>query len=181
MAIIRHSHPRTDNAEIIHLIQTELMPLSHTIDPRDHRQIRELPLRLRDGVTFVISETRWSKPLGFVHLYLTGDTLLFDLLAIHPDHRGKQWGKALMMYGEAYGRSRQCTKGLLYFDEGNHTAYRLYSKLGYAVASHFPAMRCYSMEKSFSSCAEEPAFHAPMSLLPNLQKRLYRKQHWNPH
>ena len=128
IALIRKRRSRTDDTEIIRLIRTELMPLSYTANPRDTKSIRELPKRLRQGVTFVISRTKTSMPLGFLHLYIIGDVLQYDMLAVHPQHRGKQWGKMLMAHGEAYGRSKSCTLARLFVDDGNDKAKRLYEK-----------------------------------------------------
>jgi len=146
--IIRKCRPRSDHPEIIRLIRTELMPLSYTADPRDPKHTSELPKRLSKGNTFVASRTKTSKPLGFLHLYLTGEIAFFDMLAIHPAHRGKQLGQQLMSRGETYARSQHCTRARLFIDEGNDSAYRLYMKLGYTITGYFPAVRCYEMQKS---------------------------------
>jgi len=146
--IIRKCRPRSDHPEIIRLIHSELMPLSHTADPRDPKHSSELPKRLREGNTFVVSRTETSKPLGFLHLYLTGQIAFFDMLAIHPAHRGKQLGQLLMSYGETYARSQHCTRARLFIDEGNDSAYRLYTKLGYTITGYYPNLRCYEMQKS---------------------------------
>ncbi|MBB3108693.1 ribosomal protein S18 acetylase RimI-like enzyme [Paenibacillus phyllosphaerae] len=151
IALIRRRRPRTDDKEIIRLIRTELMPLSHTANPKDTQTIRELPKRLREGVTFVISHKKTSMPLGFLHLYIIGDILQYDMLAVHPDHRGKQWGRLLMSHGEAYGRSNNCTAARLFVDEGNDKAHRLYRKLGFATVRYYAQIRCYEMVKRLNS------------------------------
>jgi len=146
--IIRNCRPRTDHPEIIRLIYTELMPLSHTADPHDPKQTSELPKRLSKGSTFVVSHTETSKPLGFLHLYLNGQIAFFDMLAIHPAHRGKRLGQMLMSFGEAYARSQHCTRARLFIDDGNSSAYRLYTKLGYTITGYYPTLRCYEMQKA---------------------------------
>ncbi|UVI31482.1 GNAT family N-acetyltransferase [Paenibacillus spongiae] len=123
------------------------MPLSYTANPRDAKAIRELPKRLSQGVTFVISRTKTSMPLGFLHLYVNGDVIQYDMLAVHPRHRGKQWGKMLMARGEAYGLSKSCTIARLFVDDGNDKAKRMYEKLGYVTVRYYPDVRCYEMMK----------------------------------
>ncbi|TYP70145.1 GNAT family N-acetyltransferase [Paenibacillus methanolicus] len=150
IALIRPRRPRTDDAEIIRLIRTELMPLSHTANPNDAKTIRELPKRLRQGVTFVISRKKTSMPLGFLHLYVIGDILQYDMLAIHPDHRGKHWGRLLMAHGEAYGRSKNCTLARLFVDKGNDKAHFLYQRLGFTTVRYYDFIRCYEMTKTLA-------------------------------
>lgn len=148
MVLIRLRRPRTDDAEIIHLIKTELIPLSHTAHPRDASVIRELPKRLRRGITFVASRTKTSKPRGFVHLMTAGEILLFDMLAVHPKHRGKQVGTMLMAQGEAYGRAQGCSIARLFVDDINPRASRLYARIGYETIRHYPELRLYEMTKA---------------------------------
>ncbi|MBW7476607.1 GNAT family N-acetyltransferase [Paenibacillus oenotherae] len=145
--MIRFRRPRTDDAEIIRLIKTELIPLSYTAHPRDASTIRDLPKRLRRGVTFVSSRTKTSKPQGFVHLVTIGETLLFDMLAVHPNHRGKQAGTMLMAQGEAYGRAQGCSIARLFVDDINPRASRLYARIGYKTIRHYPELRLYEMIK----------------------------------
>ncbi|WP_274649283.1 GNAT family N-acetyltransferase [Paenibacillus humicola] len=145
--MIRLRRPRTDDAEIIRLIKKELIPLSYTSNPRDAQVIREIPKRLRRGVTFVASRTKTSVPFGFLHLYTIGDMLVYDMLAVHPDHRGKQLGTKLMLCGEAYGLSQKCRTARLFVDEGNGRAHKLYARLGYDTVRYYPEVRCYEMAK----------------------------------
>lgn len=149
--MIRNRRPRIDDAELIRLIRSELMPLSHTINPHDATELRTLPKRLRSGVTFVIAHNKASIPLGFVHLYIIGDTLQYDMLAIHPTHRGKRWGRVLMKHGEDYGLARGCTRARLFVDEGNDKAHVIYRKLGFVTVQYHPIIRCYEMMKQLST------------------------------
>jgi ribosomal protein S18 acetylase RimI-like enzyme len=148
--MIRLRRPRTDDAEIIRLIKTELIPLSYTSHPRDAQTIREIPKRLRRGVTFVASRTKTSTPLGFVHLYIVGDMLLHDMLAVHPHHRGKQIGTLLLAHAEAYGRSHKCREARLFVDDNNERAHRLYARLGYETVRYYPDVRCYELVKTLA-------------------------------
>jgi ribosomal protein S18 acetylase RimI-like enzyme len=149
--MIRLRRPRTDDAEIIRLIKTELIPLSYTTHPRDAQIIRELPKRLRGGVTFVASRTKTSTPLGFLHFYIIGDMLLHDMLAVHPQHRGKQIGTLLMAYAEAYGRSQKCREARVFVDQGNERAHRLYARLGYETVRYYSDVRCYELVKTLAT------------------------------
>lgn len=149
--MIRLRRPRTDDAEIIRLIRTELIPLSHTAHPRDASMIRELPNRLRRGITFVISRTKTSKPRGFVHLMTSGETLHFDMLAVHPQHRGRQAGTMLMAHGEAYGLAQGCRIARLFVDDINPRASRLYTRIGYVTIRHYPELRLFEMIKQLKS------------------------------
>ncbi|QYR22843.1 GNAT family N-acetyltransferase [Paenibacillus sp. sptzw28] len=146
--MIRPRNARTDDTEIIRLIRKELIPLSYTASPRDAQTIRDLSKRLRGGVTFVASRTKTSTPLGFIHLYTQGDTLLYDMLAVHPRHRGRQIGTMLMAQGEAYGLSQKCSVARLFVDQGNPRAHRLYSRLGYETIGYYPELRCYELVKN---------------------------------
>ncbi|MBW7458236.1 GNAT family N-acetyltransferase [Paenibacillus sepulcri] len=149
--MIRRRRARTDDPEIIRLIIRELIPLSYTTSPRDAQAIRDLPKRLRDGVTFVAARTKTSTPMGFVHLYIRGETLLYDMLAVHPQHRGKQLGTQLMAQGEAYGRIHKCKTARLFVDYSNPRAMRLYTQLGYKTVRELPDYQCYEMIKSLTT------------------------------
>lgn len=145
--MIRLWRRRTDEPEIIRLIKAELIPLSYTASPRDAQTIRELPARLREGITLVSSRTKTSIPLGFIHFYIKDDLLLYDMLAVHPQHRGKKTGTMLMAYAENYGRSKNCTLARLYVDNGNPRAQRLYAELGFQTVNYHMGLRCYEMIK----------------------------------
>lgn len=147
--MIRERHPRTDDAEIIRLIQSELIPISHTAHPKDSSLKRSIPQRLREGKTFVTSRHMRSKPTGFIHLIVKPqeNVLLIDMLAIHRKQQGKQFGKLLMAYGEAYGASRNCRFARLFVDEGNDRAHHFYTRLGYQTFKYYSTFRCYELLK----------------------------------
>jgi GNAT superfamily N-acetyltransferase len=145
--MIRLWRQRTDQSEIIRLIRAELIPLSYTASPRDAQTIRELPGRLKQGVTLVSSRKKTSIPLGFIHFYIRGDLLLYDLLAVHPLHRGQKIGTMLMAHAENYGRSKNCRLARLYVDHGNPNAQRLYAALGFQTVHFHSDLRCYEMIK----------------------------------
>ncbi|QHW33287.1 GNAT family N-acetyltransferase [Paenibacillus rhizovicinus] len=146
--MIRARRARTDDTEIIRLIKQELIPLSHTASPRDAQTIRELPKRMNDGVSLVYSRTKRSTPMGYIHYYIRDDVLLYDLLVVHPQHRGKQIGTSLMNHAEAQGRERGVKLARLFVDHGNPRAQRLYARLGFQTVRYYSDLRCYEMLKS---------------------------------
>lgn len=146
--MIRARRARTDDQEIIRLIKQELIPLSYTASPRDAQTIRELPKRLSDGVSLVHSRTRRSLPTGFIHFYLRGDLLLYDLLVVHPQHRGKQIGTTLMNQAETQGRQNGAKIARLFVDHSNPRAQRLYARLGFQTVRYYSDLRCYEMLKA---------------------------------
>ncbi|MBP3965717.1 MULTISPECIES: GNAT family N-acetyltransferase [Paenibacillus] len=149
--MIRARQARIDDDEIIRLIKTELIPLSYTASPRDAQTIRELPKRLSDGVSLVYSRSKRSIPLGFIHYYTRGDMLLFDMLVVHPQHRGKQIGTLLISKAETAAKEKGCSYARLFVDHGNPKAQRLYSRLGYQTIRFIHQVRCYEMVKSLAT------------------------------
>ncbi|MFC4776873.1 GNAT family N-acetyltransferase [Paenibacillus sp. GCM10023252] len=145
--MIRSRNPRTDDDEIMRLIKRELIPLSHTIHNGDAQTIRELPKRLRRGVTYVAAGSKSSTPYGFIHFEIIGSILMFDMLVVHPDHRNRQWGRKLIAHSEAYAQSQQCSLARLFVDQINSKAMRLYARLGYQTVRYYPELRCYEMHK----------------------------------
>ncbi|MBD2844228.1 GNAT family N-acetyltransferase [Paenibacillus sp. IB182496] len=145
--IIRAYAPAVDRAQLIRLIRTELVPLSHTVSPLDARELRRLPQRLLSGSTLVACRGRGSAASGFVHAVAARGTLLIDMLAVHPRHRGTGWGRRLMERAEAYGIRRRCSLARLYVDEGNMSALRFYTRLGYALTGYAADYRCHEMTK----------------------------------
>ncbi|WP_219838644.1 N-acetyltransferase [Paenibacillus sp. R14(2021)] len=146
--MIRARRARTDDQEIIRLIKQELIPLSYTASPRDAQTIRELPKRLSDGVSLVYSRTKKSMPLGFIHFYTRGQLLLYDMLVVHPQHRGKQIGTLLMNEAELHSRQQGATHARLFVDYGNPRAQRLYARLGFQTVRYYSDLRCYEMLKA---------------------------------
>ncbi|MBM7566882.1 GNAT family N-acetyltransferase [Paenibacillus sacheonensis] len=146
--MIRARQARTDDKEIIRLIKQELIPLSYTASPRDAQTIRELPKRLAEGVSLVYSRTKRSLPVGYIHFYIRESVLLYDLLVVHPQHRGKQIGTTLMNQAETQARTKGAKLARLFVDHGNPRAQRLYARLGFQTVRYYPDLRCYEMMKS---------------------------------
>ncbi|XEC93681.1 GNAT family N-acetyltransferase [Paenibacillus tarimensis] len=149
--IIRPSRPQRDNKEIIRLIRTELIPLSHTANPNDKQTIRELPRRLSEGTTFVAANNKWSSPYGFVHLGVKKDSLFIDMLAVDASHQGKRIGQSLMKHAEDYGLKHKCNHAFLFVDEGNSRAHLFYTRLGYYSVKYYPNFRFFEMHKRLAA------------------------------
>lgn len=147
MTMIRLYEPRYDEAEVVRLIRTELIPLSHSVHQLDAQTIRELPKRFRSGVTYVAAMSKKSAPISFIHFEIMGEVLYLDMMVTHPDHRNRQWGKKLMAHSEAYGKSQQCRIARLFVDQINDKAHKLYNKLGYYTVQYYPELRCYELLK----------------------------------
>jgi ribosomal protein S18 acetylase RimI-like enzyme len=145
--MIRLYEPRIDEAELVRLIRTELIPLSYTVHQHDAQTIRELPKRFRRGVTYVASLSKKSAPVAFIHFEIMGEVLYLDMMVTHPDHRNRQWGKKLIAHSEAYGLAQQCKVARLFVDQVNAKAHHLYNKLGYNTVRYHPELRCYELLK----------------------------------
>lgn len=145
--MIRFYEPRYDEAEVVRLIRTELIPLSHSVHQLDAQTIRELPKRFRRGVTYVASLSRKSAPVAFIHFEVMDEVLYLDMMVTHPDHRNRQWGRKLIAQSEAYGQAHQCKVARLFVDQINAKAHQLYNKLGYENVRYHPELRCYEMLK----------------------------------
>ncbi|MGM0880221.1 MAG: GNAT family N-acetyltransferase [Bacillota bacterium] len=145
--MIRLYEPRIDEAELVRLIRTELIPLSHTVHQHDAQTIRELPKRFRRGVTYVASLSKKSAPVAFIHFEVMGEVLYLDMMVTHPEHRNRQWGRKLIAHSEAYGQAQQCKVARLFVDQVNAKAHQLYNKLGYNTVRYLPELRCYELLK----------------------------------
>lgn len=145
--MIRFRRPKQDDAAIISLIESQLVPLSH-LPPAVIGQIRkELPRRLGHGITLVASTHLESTPLGFVHCLLHGDLLFIDMLAVAPAAQRKRWGRRLMCRAERFALSRGCRRSKVAVDEGNTGGLEFYRRLGYTVIRYAAQNRCYELEK----------------------------------
>jgi ribosomal protein S18 acetylase RimI-like enzyme len=151
MIMIRIYEPRLDEAEVVRLIRTELIPLSHTVHQQDAQTIRELPKRFRRGITYVASLSKKSPPISFIHFEVMGEVLYLDMMVTHPVHRNRQWGRKLMAHSEAYGQAQHCKVARLFVDKVNDKAHHFYNKLGYITVHYYPELRCYELLKPLAS------------------------------
>lgn len=148
--MIRSRKP-SDDLELVRLIRTELIPLSHTARPLDAHMIRELPLRFRDGVTYVAASSKHGPPIAFIHFYVHEAQVIIDMLVTNPEYRGLKLGTTLMAYAEAYGKARGCQAARLFVDRINVRAHRFYNKLGYETVRFIPGLQCYELLKPLTS------------------------------
>jgi ribosomal protein S18 acetylase RimI-like enzyme len=75
--------------------------------------------------------------VGAVWLDVAADeTFVLDIL-VSPEHRGRGYGRALMLATEDFARGRGCRSVALSVFGGNLIARRLYDTLGYQVTESF--------------------------------------------
>lgn len=145
--MIRYRRPKQDDGIIMHLIETELVPLS-SMTPKQLDEIKkELPKRLSQGVTLVASSCYEGNALGFVHFMLHGDLLYIDMLAVAPAAQHKRWGNLLMVQAERFAKSRGCKRSKLMVDIVNTSGHAFYSKLGYSTIRLHSINQSYELEK----------------------------------
>jgi ribosomal protein S18 acetylase RimI-like enzyme len=144
--LIRWKHDG-DQDGIVQLVRTQLVPVSPWQHPRDGRLRSEVEQRLRRGATLVISQSKRSRPLAFLHMQFIEQTLFIDLLAVDTQYQNRRWGSELMSRAENYGRKKGCTVARLFVDEGNARAHRFYERLGYTTMGHIKALKCYELSK----------------------------------
>ncbi len=86
----------------------------------------------------------WFDPAGFLLAWHGGELAGFHWTKIHPDGAGEVYvlgvapsaqgtglGKFLLLQGLAWLRARGCQQALLYVDDSNSTAMRLYERSGF--------------------------------------------------
>lgn len=145
--MIRYRNPQLDDPIILQLIESQLVPLSH-LNPKELDLIRkEIPTRLRRGVTFVATKNREEKALAFVHFMLHGELLYIDMLAVAPSAQRKRLGISLMEQAENFALSRGCKRAKVMVDVGNDKGLSFYQKLGYKIIRMITTSHCYEMEK----------------------------------
>ncbi|MFI2856414.1 GNAT family N-acetyltransferase [Paenibacillus sp. JSM ZJ436] len=147
--IIRYRHPGLDDPAIVQLIETQLVPLTH-LKPKEVEVIRkDMPARLRRGVTFVACRDSGEAPVGFIHFMLHGELMYIDMLAVAPAAQRRRFGAALMEQAEGFARSRGCRLAKVMVDAGNRKGLRFYHKLGYQIIRTHSTSHCYELEKTW--------------------------------
>ena len=134
-----------DDAGILTLIKTELVPQSNSI-VNSSQVMKDIPKRLTRGITYVETDLR-DHVIGFVHLFILNGTLIIDLLAVRHEMKRLGIGTKLLRQAEQAGRTRHCSMAILLYDQGNEQARRFYERLGYQVKGYLPNVQCYQMEK----------------------------------
>ncbi|MEK3733880.1 MULTISPECIES: GNAT family N-acetyltransferase [Paenibacillus] len=148
--MIRYRQPGVDDPAIFQLIQSQLVPLSHLKDQDLDAVLKDVPARLRRGVTLVASPFPDERVIAFVHFMMHGELLYIDMLAVAPAAQRKRWGVRLMAHAERFAVSRGCKRAKVMVDIGNRTGLSFYKKLGYSVTRTIRASQCYEMEKTLS-------------------------------
>ncbi|MHA0856607.1 GNAT family N-acetyltransferase [Paenibacillus sp. CMAA1364] len=146
--MIRYRRPKQDDIVIIHLIETELVPLSNLSTTEITEIKNNILQRLSHGVTLVASVYYEDDPLGFVHFMLHGDLLYIDMLAVAPAAKRKRWGNLMMVHAEQFARSRGCKRSKVMVDIVNINGLNFYKKLGYKISKMHTSSKYYQMEKS---------------------------------
>ncbi|NMO96086.1 GNAT family N-acetyltransferase [Paenibacillus lemnae] len=145
--MIRYRRPGLDDPVILQLIETQLVPLS-TLSPMELDSIRkEMPARLRRGVTLIASNGAEDAPVGFIHFMMHGELVYIDMLAVAPAVQRKRWGASLMAQAEVFARSRGCTRAKVMVDSSNKKGLLFYRKLGYNTLRFITTNHCFEMEK----------------------------------
>lgn len=145
--MIRYRIPAQDDPVILQLIESQLVPLSH-MNTKEMDIIRkDIPTRLRRGVTMVASPTPEGKAVAFVHFMLHGELLYIDMLAVAPAAQRKRLGVSLMEHAEGFALSRGCKRAKVMVDLGNHKGLSFYQKLGYSIVRIITTSQCYELEK----------------------------------
>ena len=75
--------------------------------------------------SLLLSVRKWSRPAA--------DELVFESLAVQPGERNQGIGTRLIAHVEAYAGKKGYRSVGLEVTDSNHTAIRLYSRLGYAI------------------------------------------------
>ncbi|ANS73613.1 GCN5 family acetyltransferase [Paenibacillus yonginensis] len=146
--MIRYRRPKQDDPVIYGLIEKELVPHSHLSSKEIDKIRRDLPGRMKHGVTLVAASNYDSDPLAFIHFMIHGELLYIDMIAVDRNHQHKRYGKSLMAKAENFAASRGCSRSKVLVDAGNTHAHLFYSKLGYRTVRFVAQTQCYEMEKS---------------------------------
>jgi ribosomal-protein-alanine N-acetyltransferase len=71
--------------------------------------------------------------VGYACFWIVMDELHVMNLAVHPDHRRQNIGQELTRWMLSLGYDKKCRSAMLEVRESNHSARRLYEKLGFKV------------------------------------------------
>ncbi|WP_223067870.1 GNAT family N-acetyltransferase [Paenibacillus caui] len=149
--MIRYRRPKQDDPVIYRLIEKELVPKSHLSADELEKIRKNLPDRMKHGVTLIAAPHYEADPVAFIHFMIHGDLLFIDMIAVAKEHQLKCYGKSLMAQAENFAASRGCSRSKVMVDGGNARAHLFYSKLGYHTLRFMPQTQCFEMEKPLSS------------------------------
>ena len=95
------------------------------------------------GMSFIlVLRTPCSAVAGYCSYRLVADELQINNVAVRPDHRGRGYGRALVVSALDHARERGARTALLDVRRSNLPAQRLYFSLGFVQVAERP--RCYS-------------------------------------
>ncbi|GIP29230.1 hypothetical protein J23TS9_43600 [Paenibacillus sp. J23TS9] len=146
--MIRYRRPKQDDAFIMRLIDSQLVPLSHLNTVQLEAVRKDIPKRLGRGITLIACQNYEDNPFGFVHYILHGDLLYIDMLAVAPESQRKRWGNTLMVHAEKFAVSRGCKRSKVMVDAGNASGLSFYKKLGYVTVRYHTQNHCHELEKT---------------------------------
>ncbi|NJL94492.1 MAG: GNAT family N-acetyltransferase [Anaerolineae bacterium] len=136
------SHARTLFAEVdgqvagmLHRFPGDYVAAHHARTNQLYRQ-HIGPLHM---LPFLLRVRRYNPLLGFIAQIPT-DAYFIEMLALHPQFRGRGLGKALLDRAEAEARAASCARLELDVREGNDTARRLYEKFGFGLVRSSPTV-----------------------------------------
>ena len=73
--------------------------------------------------------------IGYISVELHDSFIYLDDLSVAEKSRGKGIGTKLIEFAERYGRDKSVVTAVLHVEKSNEKAYRLYTRLGYAVTA----------------------------------------------
>ena len=87
--------------------------------------------RLMHSGDFLIGEDESGEPTATVNVEIRGSRGYLGMLAVHPRHQGKGWGRIMVEAAENYFRQRNCTAVDMHILSLRSELPPFYSKLGY--------------------------------------------------
>lgn len=146
--VIRQRKSKLDDAAIMRLIDSQLVPLSHMSEIEINKIRKEIPLRMNRGMTFVVSSNPDNEAVAFIHFLMHGELLYVDMMAVATKEQRKKYGQTLLLKAENFAASRGCKRSKVMVDEGNTKGLRFYQKIGYITIRYIMLSRCYELEKT---------------------------------
>lgn len=111
----------------------DLAPLAHldsqTFDPLWHYSQRHLQDALLQGPLLVA--IAGEELIGYIALQFEQATCTIARLAVHPQHQGRGYGRALLLAGLQLAQQWGCSRALLNTQATNHRSQQLYRSLGF--------------------------------------------------
>jgi [ribosomal protein S18]-alanine N-acetyltransferase len=99
--------------------------------------------------------------VAFCSFWLVLDELHINNLAVHPGHRQRGYGLALLQYVLDFGARRGAGRATLEVRRSNVVALRLYERLGFKTTATRPAYYTNPIEDALILWREGPAVDGP--------------------